>query len=143
MKNINRKDITGRQYNLILGFFIFATLMSLLILILTFDTHSLLSWAMLIMMAFFALTAYCWADEQRYRKYEQYLTPVIFGLLFLFLVFLTVYGLIHALISAIRDNKPFIEVIAVIFGAACCGGFACFFYVFYLLPYFQKKKSDE
>ena len=138
-----RKNMMGFQYKLILGIFITGLVLGLLLLIMTFDIGSRMTWVYIAWVVFFGVTIYCWIDEDRYAKYEYYLTPVLFGLLFLLFAFFTVGGLYYGIVSYAREGLSLASLLAVIFGSACCGLFAYFSYVFYLRPYLVKDKDDE
>ena len=70
MKKVYRKNMTGFQFKLILGFFILGFVLGLVLMIMTFDIRSFMTWAFILWEVMLALTIYCWVDEERYAKFE-------------------------------------------------------------------------
>ncbi len=143
MKKDYRKNMMGFQYKLILGIFITGLLFGLFLLVMTFDIRNWMTWVFIAWDLFFAFTIYCWVDEERYWKYEYYLTPVVFGALFLLFAFFAVGGIAYSVASCIREGSSLMDAIGGILGGICCGVFAYFAYIFYLRPYFRKDEDDR
>lgn len=141
MKKDYRKDMTGFQYKLILGMFVTGFLLGIVLMIMTFDIKSWMTWVFIIWNAFLVLTVYCWIDEDRYAKYEYYLTPVVFGLLGLLFAVFAAGGLFYGIVSFIEESS-LSGLFGGILGSICCGLFAYFAYIFYIRPYFKKDKGE-
>ena len=141
MKKDYRKNMTGFQYKLILGIFVTGFLLGLVLLAMTFDIQSFMTWAFIIWEAFLILTIYCWTDEERYAKYEYYGTPVMFGLLGLLFAALAIGGLYIGAVSNAEESS-LSGPLGGILGSFCCGLCSYFSYIFYIRPYFKKDKED-
>lgn len=142
MKKDYRKDMTSFQYKLILGIFITGFLLGLVLLVMTFDIKSFMTWIFIIGEAFLVLTIYCWTDEERYARYEYYLTPVMFGLFSLFFAFLAGGGLYIGIVSYVKESS-LSDLLGGILGSLCCGSVAFFSYCFYIRPYFNKDEDID
>ena len=134
--------MAGFQYRLIMGLYITGLVLGAVLLFATFDIRSWMTWAFIVWVAFFALTIYCWTDEERYAKYEYYLTPVIFGLMFILFALFAVGGIYFAAVSCLGEEPSVSGVFGGLFGGACYGAYAYFDYIFYLRPYFRKDGDD-
>ena len=148
MRRYNRPDQGSFTYKLILGIFIFGALMFTLVTTLAVvQTRRVELWSVLgaVFAVFFAVTAYCWTDADRYDRYEYIMTPVLFGLLFLLMVFFMV-GCVAVLVPEIAAGEDrLMNIIAFILAEASLGTFAYIDYHFFLRDYLVrgKKKPDE
>ena len=143
MKKDHRKNMTGLQYRLILGIFILGFVLGLVLMIMTFDLRSFMTWAFILWEVLFAITIYCWVDEERYTKFEYYGIPVAFGLLFILCVLFAAGGLYFALQAVTGEEKSWSDFFGGMGGSACCGMYAYFAWAFYLRPYIKKDRDGK
>ena len=141
MKKDYRKNMTGLQYRLILGIFILGFVLGLVLLIMTFDLRSFMTWAFILWEVLFAITIYCWVDEERYAKYEYYGMPVIFGLFFLMLAAFGIAALVYYIKKFATGDYVWEDLLAAPIALGSVGMFAFFTFRFSLQAYFKKKKG--
>lgn len=96
--------------------------------------------------AFYALMAYYWTDEERYSRFEYIMTPILFGVLEVFLLFLGVGGFTVLVPKIAAGENPGENLLALIIAEASIGSFAFFNYNIYLeepiKELFKKKQGD-
>ena len=138
-----RPDVMPFQFWLILGLFIACTLLNLLFMIFVYGPKEFMFWICMAGALFFAITAYCWVDEDRLAKYEYYGMPAIYGLFFLMLVAFTIIGLVYYTGEIIKGDFEWVYLPVAIFALAGLGTFAYFTFRFFLQPYFKKRNRDD
>lgn len=139
-KRPGRKEF---RFSLILGLFILALLMGAagtVYFALSYSENRYLFWAHLIWTVFFAVTIYCWIDDDRYDRYERMMIPVLYGALFLFFIALFIGGLVINIPKIASGDNVLVTVTATVIAEASLGTVAFFTYKFFLKEYIDKLK---
>ena len=125
-----------------MGLFIAALLLHLFLSIVLFDVRSWMFWFFAIMALLYALAIYCWIDEDRYQKFEYYLTPVFYGLFFMLIVSIFAGALVSFIKGFISGEYGWGYLPVALIALASIGTLAYFDFRLFLQPYFTKK-SDK
>ena len=103
-----------------------------------YNENRFLFWAFLIWTVFYAVTIYCWVDEDRYDKYERMMKPVAFGAVFLLLVALLIGGLVINVPKIASGEDLITTVSATAIAGLSLGVAAYFIYRFFLKEYIDE-----
>ena len=133
MDRENRNTGRGRfQFYLILGIFIAAVILGLVFCFVFFRSGSRLFWVYVPWTAFYAMAIWCWVDEKRKGRFEFVMGLIIFGGLFIFMLFLAIGGL-TVFIPKIRSGEDvLVNILGMILGEASIAAFAYITYRFEL-----------
>lgn len=136
-----RPDKRDFRYHLILGLFILAAALGLAGMF-YYGTHPgenrLLFGVFAIWTLFYAVTIYCWIDEDRYDRYEHFMIPVVSGVLFLLLVGLFIGGLIINIPKIASGEDMLVTVLSTAIAEASLGAAAFFIYKLYIKEYVDR-----
>lgn len=141
VRNYKRPDKNDFRCKLILGLFILSFLMGIAGVIyfgMYYSSHKFLLWAFLVWTIFFAVTIYCWVDEDRYNRYEYLMKPIVFGALFLLLIGLFIAGLFINIPKIASGENLVTNLLATIIAEASLGAFASITYKYFLKEYVDK-----
>ena len=142
MKRQNkRSDAKSFQFRLILGVFITAVLLNLFFMVFIYEPKEAMFWICLAGAVFFSFTAYCWVDEERYAKYENYGMPVLSALFFLVLAAFGTAALVYFIKKFIAGDYVWGDLLAAPIALGSIGLFAYFTFRFSIQAFFKKKKG--
>ena len=141
-QHVRRAEKGTFQFDLVLGLFIVALLLGLFLSVKLFDPKSWMFWFFVVWTLGYALAIYCWVDDERYQKFEYYLTPVVYGLFFLLLAACGIGGFIYTIMQYFTGDHEIGNLVAAPIVLASFGMFAYFDFIFYLQPYLKKPKND-
>ena len=136
-----RSEPGSLQYKMVLGVLIAAMLLGIVFCVIFFDPKDWLFWFFVAWTAFYAIAVYCWTDEERYVKFEYYGAPVMYGLLFLFLLLFIVAGLARFLPPIFAGEDILGNIAALIISELSLGFFAWFIWKGQLRDYFRKEEK--
>lgn len=140
-RRYRRPDKGDFSYKIILGTLILALLMGIAGVIyfgMHYSSGKMLFWAFLIWTVFYGVTIYGWTDDDRYAKYEHYMIPVMFGVLFVLLIALCIAGLVINVPKIAAGEDVATTVLGTIIGEACLGAFAFITYKYFLKEYVDR-----
>lgn len=141
------------QYKFILGIFVTAILLGLFFIIWTLVTNSPIDWMFYFFIgwvAFYLILSFCWVKPERYAKFEYYLTPIMYGIITLFFIFVMLAGFAYEIPLIAKGGDITENIFALIMVEITFGAFAVCLYHFFIQRYIhqlvlaiRRKKTGE